>query len=345
MKLLIITQKINKNDPILGFFHGWIKEFAKHFESIIGICLEKGEYDLPANVKVLSLGKEIGQSRVKYILNFYKYIWRERNNYDAVFVHMNQEYVLLGAKLWFLMGKKVFMWRNHHVGSFLTDVAAFFCTKVFCTSKYSYTAKYKKTVLMPVGIDTDLFEQNPEIKRLSRSILFLGRIAPIKKPDLLINALIELKKQNVQFTASFYGDPLSVDQTYFESLKQRVNGNNLSQQVVFHGGIPNKKTVEVYNQHKIFANLSTSGMYDKTIFEAMACGCLVLASNKNLNGLIDNKFIFEEGNLEELIVKINVLLNYNLERAKENSSIFRDVVVKNHSLKSLADKLFSSISS
>jgi hypothetical protein len=105
MKLLIITQKINKNDPILGFFHGWVKEFSKHFDSIVAICLEKGEYDMPTNVKVLSLGKESGHSKVKYLLNFYKFIWQERNNYDAVFVHMNPVYVVLGGLLWKIIGE------------------------------------------------------------------------------------------------------------------------------------------------------------------------------------------------------------------------------------------------
>jgi len=58
MKLLIITQTLDKNDPLLGFFHEWIRKFTEHFEEIIVICLQKGEYDFPGNVKVLSLGKE-----------------------------------------------------------------------------------------------------------------------------------------------------------------------------------------------------------------------------------------------------------------------------------------------
>jgi len=74
MKLLIVTQKVDKNDDILGFFHGWIAEFAKHCEKITVIALGVGEYDLPRNVEVLSLGKEGGKSRLKYILNFYKYM-------------------------------------------------------------------------------------------------------------------------------------------------------------------------------------------------------------------------------------------------------------------------------
>ena len=58
MKLLIITQKVDINDPVLGFFHRWLEEFAKHYEFVTVICLEKGEHRLPENVKVLSLGKE-----------------------------------------------------------------------------------------------------------------------------------------------------------------------------------------------------------------------------------------------------------------------------------------------
>src|SRR3989338_3997811 len=96
MKLLIITQKVDKNDPILGFFHRWLEEFAKNVEKLTVICLGKGEYDLPENVRVLSLGKESGHSKIKYLRRFYKYIWMERKNYDAVFVHMNPEYVILG---------------------------------------------------------------------------------------------------------------------------------------------------------------------------------------------------------------------------------------------------------
>ena len=76
MKLLIITQAVDKNNPVLGFFVRWIEEFAKHFELVTIICLEKGEYELPGNVKVLSLGKEEKKSKFRYLINFYKYIWQ-----------------------------------------------------------------------------------------------------------------------------------------------------------------------------------------------------------------------------------------------------------------------------
>lgn len=335
MKLLIITQKVDKNDPILGFFHRWIEEFAKHVEQLTVICLFAGEYSLPENVTVLSLGKENGESRLKYLWKFYTYIWQERKRYENVFVHMNQEYVLLGGILWKLFGKKIYMWRNHHAGSLLTDTAALFCTKVFCTSKYSYTTKYKRTVLMPVGIDTKMFKVMPDIRRKEKSILFLSRISPIKKPHVLINALCELK--GYDFVASIYGDALDKDEKYFEDIKKKVEEFGLDRRVQFFEGIPNYECPKVYNEHEIFVNLSSSGMYDKTIFEAMACGCNVLVSNENLRGEIDDFYLIKEGGESELFDKIKAVVSG--ERPYQVDINLVDYVSRKHSLEQLVDKL------
>ncbi|MDO8559053.1 MAG: hypothetical protein Q7R84_01860, partial [bacterium] len=105
MKLLIITQKVDINDDISGFFHRWIEKFSEKFDSLNVICLQKGEYSLPSNVRVFSLGKENGKSRISELNNFYKYIWRLRKDCDAVFVHMNPVYVVLGGFFWKLQGK------------------------------------------------------------------------------------------------------------------------------------------------------------------------------------------------------------------------------------------------
>ncbi|MDZ4205811.1 MAG: glycosyltransferase, partial [Patescibacteria group bacterium] len=144
MKLLIITQKVDRNDPILGFFHRWIEEFAKQCEFVTVICLEVGEFNFALNVKILSLEKERKRSRIRYITHFYKYIWQERKNYDVVLVHMNQEYVLLAGLFWRLFSKKIFMWRNHAKGNLSTRIAVLLSNKMFCTSPHSFTARFKK---------------------------------------------------------------------------------------------------------------------------------------------------------------------------------------------------------
>ena len=338
MKLLIITQKVDINDDVLGFFHSWIEEFARNCEFVTVICLQKGEYDLPDNANVLSLGKENGVQKLKYIFNFYKHIWFERKNYDSVFVHMNQEYVLLGGLFWKLLRKKILLWRNHPSGNFLTCIAMSLSNKIFCTSKYSFTARSKKTVLMPVGIDMDRFKKT-ETQKIKNSILFLARISPVKKQDLLIEALNILNKESTKFSADFYGNSLPKDMAYAKFLKEKVKEHKLENLVHFYSGIPNAKTPDIYNQYEIFVNASPNGMYDKTIFEAMACGCLILVSNDNLRGKISDNFIFKQGDILELSKKLEKLLNYNDEE-RQNASRQLKNLAKNNSLKILSEKLF-----
>lgn len=343
MKLLIITQKVDKEDSILGFFHRWIIEFAKNFESLVVICLQKGKYDLPANVKVLSLGKEEGKSQLKYLIRFYRYIWQERKKYDAVFVHMNQEYVLLGWKFWKLLGKKIYMWRNHYAGNIFTDIASMFCVKVFCTSKDSYTAKYKKIVIMPVGIDTSIFKANENIKRVSKSILSLGRISPSKNIHKLLESIKILKDKGIDFTVSIYGDALPKDMSYYQSLIDYVQNNSLDDRVIFHKGIPNTRTPEVYSAHEIFVNLSKSGMYDKTIFEAIACGCLIIASNRDIKAHIDPKLIVDDMDTKVIAGKIQSVLPLQKDEKEGITNECLKFTIE-HSLSTLAEKVTKEIS-
>src|SRR3989338_5428089 len=193
MRLLICTQTVDLNDPVLGFFHGWIVALAKHCEQVRIICLKEGRHSLPANVAVHPLGKEGGQSRIKYIWRFYKYIWSLRNEYDAVFVHMNQEYVLLGGKFWWLLGKRVIFWRNHKMGSVWTPIAGFFAHTVCYTSPEAYVARFKNAIQMPIGIDTNLFKPSAA-PAPAGTILFLGRLDAVKKSDVFLHAMENLRR-------------------------------------------------------------------------------------------------------------------------------------------------------
>jgi glycosyltransferase involved in cell wall biosynthesis len=294
MRLLVITQVLDQDDQYLGFFHQWVAELAKHSDISV-ICLREGKHNLPSNVSVYSLGKP--SSRLMYVWRFFRYITSLK--YDKVLVHMNQEYVLLGGWLWKLKSKKIFMWRNHYAGSLLTDIAAAFCIKVFCTSKFSYTKKYKKTVLMPVGIDTGVYK--PAGEPVPNSILFFGRLAPSKRPELLLSALPQVTHK---YSVTFAGPS---EAPYVDALKKKARGLN----VEFKGGVPAHQAPALYSAHEIFVNCSPSGMYDKTIFEAAACGCLVIASSKDWAALVDPAFSFEEGNANDLAQKLDALLAFS----------------------------------
>ncbi|MBI2612505.1 glycosyltransferase [Candidatus Kaiserbacteria bacterium] len=339
VNLLIVTQTLDRTDPVLGFFHRWIEELSKHYERINVICLKEGAHSLPENVDVHSLGKEGGASRLKYVARLFRYIWKLRNEYDAVFVHMNQEYVLLAGLFWRLIGKRIYLWRNHYAGSMMTNLAVALSTKVFCTSRFSYTAKFRKTVLMPVGIDTNVFRPL-DLPRKAGSILSLGRIAPSKHVDVLIEAVDILKQKSVDISARIFGDALPKDADYHASLLKRIEELGLTN-IQFHAGVPNYETPKVYSAHDIFVNCSGSGMYDKTIFEAAACGALPLASSRDFSELAPD-FSFAEGSSEELAAGIERLMS-KLDGERESARASMRALAERHSLRELGVRLGNEI--
>ncbi len=338
MKLLIVTQAVDRTDPFLGFFHGWIEELAKHFESIEVICLYEGKHEFPENVYVYSLGKERGaRSKIGYSVRFLTLVWKLRSSYDSVFVHMNQEYILLAGWLWKILRKRVFLWRNHYEGGFLTDVAAAFSEKVFCTSRYSYTAKYKKTIIMPVGVDAELFVSN-EASRIPRSILFFSRFAPAKKPDLLLEALGALSKEGIQFEASFYGTALPRDAEYRDEVIARSRELGLGESVKFYLGVPHTQASEIFGTHEIFVNLASSGTYDKTMFEAAASGCVVVAASRDFAAIVGERYFVAE-TTNAVADKLREFLTLTSVERETMASELRESTLAGHSLQAWGAKV------
>lgn len=343
-KLLFITQRVDKDDSVLGVYHRWIEELAKRLDVINVICLYKGRVDLPGNVKIFSLGKENGRSRIKYVCRFYKYIWGLRRDYETVFVHMNPIYIILGGWFWKLYGKKIFLWYNHPLGNITAEFGIFLADKVFCTSPYSFSAKFKKTSLMPVGIDTNLFCPVPEIQKNKKQILCLGRISPIKKIEYLVEAAKILDGRGLDFKILIVGSLGSLEDREYESKLREMSLDLISKdKIEFRPAIPNYETPKIYNSSGIFVNLTPTGSLDKAIMEAMACGTPILVSNKAVESMITeeykNDLIFKEGDINDLVLK---LVNYFkiTNNEKENlGGVMRQLVLKQHGLSRLINKM------
>lgn len=344
--ILIITQKVDKADPVLGFFHNWIIEFSKNLESVNVICLEKGEYNLPKNVKVFSLGKEGGVSRIKYLFRFYKYIWKLRSGYKSVFVHMNQEYVILGGIFWKVFGKKILMWRNHPKGSLLTKIAVFLSDKVYCTSKDSFTNRFKKTEVMPVGINISNEIEN--ISRVEKTILSVGRISPVKNIEDIISAFSEIVQNRNDVKLSVVGSPTKrkIDEDYYESIVNLAK-NLPNDSIYFSGSVSPEEVKRFFESHVIFINATTPGSFDKTILEAVSFGSVSFVCQDIWQGTnfsyLKEYFYFEYKNSKELSLKVLKFLNLQKEEKEKLRKDYFSFVLKNHSLQSLVEKVIKDI--
>lgn len=338
MKLLICTQSVDKNDPTLGFFHAWIDKLAPEYERITVFALRVGEHTLPHNVEVVHLGN----SRLVRMWRILKLSYSLRSRYDSVFVHMSQEYILLSGWLWRWLRKPIYLWRNHYAGSLATDRAARYCNKVFYTSKFSYTAKYPHAVCMPVGVDTSRFTRIPQVARDPRGILFLGRITPSKRPRLFIEALSLLAKKNSTFTALLCGAQAPHEQSFVRELQERITELGLAAQVRIVAGVPQEQTPELFNKHAVFVNCSPSGMYDKTLFEAASCECVVISSSKDFAELVDPRFVVKDGDVQDLARALEMALTMPVIDQQGVGAQMRNVA-REHSLSHLVERLVAEI--
>ncbi len=320
MKLLILTQKVDSEDSVLGFFHSWILEFSKHCESIIVICLYKGTYDFPKNVKVLSLGKEKGVSRFKYVKNFYRYIWNERENYEAVFVHMNQIYVVLAGILWKIWGKKITLWYTHKSVTPSLHLAVFLSDLIFTASKESFRIKNPKVRVMGHGIDVDFF--SPDFStRSSNTLLSVGRLMPTKRHDIVIEVANKTK-----FKLRIAGD--GPERKNLEILAQRLGA-----QVEFLGPLQLAHVREEYRHASYLIHTSETGSLDKVVLEAMACELPVISTSNSLGDVPVIKVSPSPKAIAEAILN-----NRNI-----NTSSLSDYVRQNHSLPNLISNIVETL--
>ncbi|MHB8651690.1 MAG: glycosyltransferase family 4 protein [Minisyncoccota bacterium] len=323
MNLLILTQKVDRMDPVLGFFHRWIEEFAKHCEQVTVIALGVGEYELPKNVRVFSLGKSSqglpvpgGEQlqKIRYVARFYRLMWRERKNYDGVFVHMNQVYVLLGGIFWKIVYKPVGFWYVHRAKTFSLWIAEKFVDVIFTSLKNSFTLVTKKSIYLGHGVDivTSIRPHEYLKKRKGNALLCVGRITPIKDQKTIIRACGILARGGIDVMCTFVGGiAASGDGTYFSELHDLTKKEGIEEKVFFKGSMPQRELPAYYWQSGIHINACPTGGLDKVVIEGMLGGAIPVVANEAFRdtlGEYADRLIFREGDAENLAQRIKDLV-------------------------------------
>jgi len=341
MKLLIVTQTVDENDPILGFFCGWVSAYATHFESIAVIALSVGANHLPKNVTVHSLGKNEGVSRIGRFFKYVGLLFSLHTEYTHVFVHMNPEYVIYGCWVWMLFRKKTALWYNHSKKSLRLTAAAHMVRAIFYTSPFAASSQFPGAKQMPAGIDTSIFK--PESLAKNRNeIYFQGRITAAKRVADICRAFRSVLKNNSQALLTLVGP---VDASYGEYLQSEFGDLVSAGSIVIHGPRKSSDTPTLYSHAGVSVNLTAAGNYDKTVLESMACETPVIVSSAAFADIIPKEWIVPENNPEALAQKI--LENSALSEADYRAlgTQLRTHVEQKHSLTKLAFEVFYAMKS
>lgn len=283
MRLLYITYKADIHDSLVGHVVGWINALASHMERIDVVCLAAGKAVWPENVRVHSLGKERGGRRVARWARFFQTVWRLRDGVDAVFCQFSPQYVLAIAPLAKLRGWPIVFWYTHrHVGWQLY-LATVLVDSVVTAAPESFRLSSSKLGVIGHGIDTERFRPEPAARVSPPVVLAVGRRAPIKNYELLIDAAARLSESlgRSGFRVRIVGgDEGNAPPSYTDQLQARVERAGLQGIVELVGPIPYAQVVREYQRASVHVNLCPTGGMDKAVLEGMACGVPTLVRNK-----------------------------------------------------------------
>lgn len=136
----------------------------------------------------------------------------------------------------------------------------------------------REIVVIPNGIDTTPFDKIEIAKSTQFKILYVGRFDPIKGVDILLEAMLQVKKRytSVQLTLVGYG---WAEKDY----KEFVQVNDLSDTVQFTGFLSGEELVQEYKSSHLFVLPSRSEGQPHTLLEAWAAKLPVVVTQVGAN--------------------------------------------------------------
>ncbi|OGZ53276.1 MAG: hypothetical protein A3B25_00175 [Candidatus Ryanbacteria bacterium RIFCSPLOWO2_01_FULL_48_26] len=344
MRLIFVTRKIHRGDPLTGFIFGWLNALAQDLDVLYVICQEKGNTSgLAQNIEVHSFGKEKGYGKFRQGFSLFALSFSLAKKSDGFFIHMHPIYAIVSWLPAKVFGKKIVLWYTHKSVDLKLRVAHALIDTVLTASKESFRLPSKKVKIVGHGIDMRKFKPSSHIPHSIFHILSLGRISPVKDYETLIKAVeILVKDRGIKdLKVEIYGRiGLPEHQAYLDSLVGFVQNANLDEVVDFQSEVSHEYVPQILSEADLFVNLSQTGSIDKAVLEAAACGVVVLTSNeafeKPLKAISPHLF-FERNNPRDLVKKILELKNLAGEERSKLAGELRNWVEREHNLNNLVN--------
>lgn len=332
-KLLILTQRVDEQDTNLGVHISWLTYIASRVDVTV-IAQSVGKYTLPNTVRVFSLGKENGASKIVQLGRLKWLLFRELPKHDATLVLMVPFYAIIAGLYGRLRQRPVYLWYTHKHVPFALRVANMFVKRIFTASKASLRLNTTKKMVMGHAIDMSRFQLS-ESEREKNLVISVGRISRTKGTEKIIDAVKKLIAQRKDVHLELYGLPLTDEDKIFQKeLEKSVQTSNIR----FMGGIQYNHIHTRYQSAQVFVNMSDTGSLDKAVLEAMACGCPVVTSNEAFKDIVPTDCFVASNDVYALATAILNQLEHPVA-----SNELRARVVEAHDMQQTLGKLMNVI--
>jgi len=284
--------------------------------------------------KSSSIKHVLSYTKIGFYLNRILIRLRLKHKINAVFIHMNPEFVILAAPLCKVLRLPIVFWYLHKKSSLKLLIAHALSNVVVTAHPYGFPISSRKVKVLGHGVSLGIVPK--QVKKEEKLLISVGRISRIKRFEEVIKALSIIGENDVKLTIV---GPI-YDHRYHMELKKLIEKLGLKERVRFLGPIPHDKIAELYLKATLLVSCSLSGL-DKVVLEAMSVGLPVIVGTTlfdDLLGKYRSICRYRLGSPEDLAHKIRLLLKSE-ELREEIGRYLREQALAKHSVDSLTSNL------
>jgi glycosyltransferase involved in cell wall biosynthesis len=323
MKLVLITQRVDPDDPALGATVPMLRSLAARVDELVVLTLAARESSLPENVRVKVIAaptQALRGARFAAAL-----VPELRPRPVAVLAHMSPIYAVLAAPLVRPLRIPLLLWFTHWRSSRLLQLAERVSTGVLTVDRSSFPLSSPKVIPIGHGIAVDALPCVEQEDRLR--LLALGRTSPAKGLDTIVEAArlagVELELRGPSLTGE--------ERAYRDALGVPVEPP-----------VARREIAAVYAAAGALVNNMRSGALDKVVFEAAASCLPVLVSNPGFGSLVEGiepSLQFPQDDAEALAGRIRALSDAGPEARARIGRELRARVERDHSVDRWAERV------
>nr|WP_315191114.1 glycosyltransferase family 4 protein [uncultured Flavobacterium sp.] len=132
----------------------------------------------------------------------------------------------------------------------------------------------KKILVLPKGINLDLFQNNNLSGNSKIKAVVTRSLLPEYRHAVILNAFALLKQNKIDFELTIVGDG-----TLLSALKDLSKELQIEDNVIFTGKIPNTQLPKLLQESNFYISMPITEGVSASLFEAMACGCYPILSD------------------------------------------------------------------
>jgi glycosyltransferase involved in cell wall biosynthesis len=300
VRIVFVTQAADPRHPVLGATLPKIRALAARVEEVVVLADTVERESLPGNCTARSFAAPSQAARgARYVAALAPELMRRP---VAVLAHMSPIFALLAAPLARPLRVPLFLWFTQQAAGPSLQAAERVVDRVLTVDARSVPLHSRKVYAIGHGIDVAALTCVPERRPPLRRLLGLGRYAPVKGWETVLQALAMLPDA----TFTLHGPMLTdADRSHRPQLESLAATLGVRDRVTFGAEVAYTEVPQLLGLADALVNATLGNAADKVVYEAAASCLPAFAASPVFDTLLPESLRFHGGDPESLAARVS----------------------------------------